>query len=118
MVGDSSDSDFDDDFESSDFGEFDDEFDGYEDDVTSDIKENKFFTHTEFSNTIDIYNNIFKIYQYIQVKLLMNHSSYVKCKVFEKKYMDEQISEDNDHHIPTGNNYMVFNYLEKTFENF
>ena len=32
--------------------------------------------------------------------------------------MDEQISEDNDHHIPTGNNYMVFNYLEKTFENF
>ena len=29
MVGDPSDSDFDDDFESSDFGEFDDEFDEY-----------------------------------------------------------------------------------------
>ena len=42
------------------------------------------------------------------------------CKVFEKKniHTDESISDDNDHHIPARNDYMVCNYLEKIFENF
>ena len=40
-------------------------------------------------------------------ELLRNHSSYAK---FLKK------TDDNDH-IPPGNDYMVCNYLEKTFEN-
>ena len=47
----------------------------------------------------------------------MNHSSSVK---FLKKniHTDEYISDDNDHQIPARNDYMVCNYLEKTFENF
>ena len=53
MVGNPSDSDFDD-SDASDFGEFDDEFDEYEVDVTSDMEESKLFPHIEFPNTIDI----------------------------------------------------------------
>ena len=45
MVGNPSDSDFDDDSDAGDFGEFDDEFDEYENDVTSSIEENELFTH-------------------------------------------------------------------------
>ena len=53
-VGNPSDSDFDDDSDASDFGEFDHEFDEYEIDVTSDMEESKLFSHIEFPNTIDI----------------------------------------------------------------
>ena len=54
MVGNPSDSDFDDDSDASDFGEFDDEFDEYEVDVTSDLEESKLFSHIKFPITIDI----------------------------------------------------------------
>ena len=40
----------------------------------------------------------------------MIHSSYVK---FFKKNTDEHISDDNNRHIPAGNDYMVCSYLEK-----
>ena len=50
MVGNPSDSDFDDDSDASDFDEFSDEFDEYEDDVNSDMEENVLFTHMVFSN--------------------------------------------------------------------
>ena len=50
MVGNPSETDFDD-SDTNDFGEFDDEFDEYEDDVTSDMEENKLFAHTGFSNS-------------------------------------------------------------------
>lgn len=36
----------------------------------------------------------------------------------KKKYTGEYIPDDNYHYFPTGNNYMVYKYLEKIFENF
>ena len=78
MVGNPSDSDFDDDSDVSDFGEFDDEFDEYEDDVTYDMEENKLFTHTEFSNVIDI-GRIIAIYS----SQTVNEPVFL-CKGFEK----------------------------------
>lgn len=54
LVWNPSDSDFDDDSDAGDFGQFDDEFDEYGDNVTSDMEENKLFTYTEFSYTIDV----------------------------------------------------------------
>lgn len=54
LVRNPSDSDFDDDSDVGDFGQFDDEFDEYGDNVTSDMEENKLFTYTEFSYTIDV----------------------------------------------------------------
>ena len=53
MIRNSSDSDFYD-FDVSDFGEFHDEFDEYEDDLSPDMEKNELFTNTEFSNTIDV----------------------------------------------------------------
>ena len=32
-------------------------------------------------------------------------------------HTEQHISDDNDHHIPAGTDYMVVNYLEKTSEN-
>ena len=63
MVGNPFDIDFQD-SNARDYGDFDDEFDEYEDNVTSDMEEKKLFPHTDFSNTIDVgrqnYCNIFK----------------------------------------------------------
>ena len=96
-----------------DFGEFDDEFDEYEDDVTSDREENELFTYTEFSNTLDVCRSI-AIYS---SQAVMNHSSHVKFFKEKKQHSNEHISDDNDHYILAGNDYMACNYLEKTFEN-
>ena len=53
MVRSPSDSNFDD-SDAREFGKFDDEFVEYEDNITSDVKENELLTHTELSNTIDV----------------------------------------------------------------
>ena len=52
-----------------------------------------------------------ELLQYIQFKLLTNHSSYV---ILLKKTQthDKHISDNNYHHIPGDNYYMVCNYLE------
>ena len=53
MVGNPSDIDFQD-SEARDYGDFDDEFDEYEDNVASDMEERALFPHADFSNTIDV----------------------------------------------------------------
>ena len=78
MVGNPSDSHFDDDSDASDFGGFDDEFVDYKDDVTSDMEENKLFTNTEFSYTIDL-SRIIAIYSSQTV-----NEPFLLCKVLEK----------------------------------
>ena len=77
MVGNPSDSDFDD-SDVSVFGEFD-EFDEHEDDGTSDMEENKLFIHPEFSSTIDV-GRIITIYSSQTV-----NEPFFLCKVHEKQ---------------------------------
>ena len=76
------------------------------------MEERALFPHADFSNTIDV-GRIIATYSSQTV-----NEWFFLCKVLEKNHTDEHISDDNDHHIPAGNNYMVSNYLEKTFENF
>lgn len=75
MIRNSSDSDFYD-FDVSDFGEFHDEFDEYEDDLSPDMEKNELFTNTEFSNTIDVVR-IISIYSSQTVNELFLLSLYV-----------------------------------------
>ena len=75
MIRNSSDSDFYD-FDVSDFGEFHDEFDEYEDDLSPDMEKNELFTNTEFSNTIDVVR-IISIYSSQTVNELFFLSLYV-----------------------------------------
>ena len=99
--------------EESDDSDVDEFFDDdSEDDVQSDMEENELFSHTEFSNTIDV-GKIIAIYSSETV-----NDPFFLCRVLEKRHTEQHISDNNDHHIPAGTDYMVGNYLEKTSENF
>ena len=110
MLGDSSESNLEE-SDDSDVDEFFDD-DNFEDDAQSDMEENEVFSHTEFSSTIDV-GKIIAIYSSETV-----NEPFFLCKVLEKRHTEQHISDDNDHHIPAGTDYMVVNYLKKTSENF
>ena len=93
MLGDSSECNLEEP-DDSDVDEFFDD-DDYEDDAQSNMEENELFSHTEFSNTIDV-GKIIAIYSGETV-----NKRFFLCRVIEKGHTDEQhISDDNDHHIP------------------
>ena len=98
--------------EESDDSDVDEFFDDdSEDDVQSDMEENELFSHTEFSNKIDV-GKIIAIYSSETV-----NDPFFLCRVFEKGIQNNiflmiMIT------FPAGTDYMVVNYLEKTSENF
>ena len=98
--------------EESDDSDVDEFFDDdSEDDVQSDMEENELFSHTEFSNKIDV-GKIIAIYSNETV-----NDPFFLCRVFEKGiqnniFLMKMIT------FPAGTDYMVVNYLEKTSENF
>ena len=98
--------------EESDDSDVDEFFDDdSEDDVQSDMEENELFSHTEFSNKIDV-GKIIAIYSNETV-----NDPFFLCRVFEKGIQNNiflmiMIT------FPAGTDYMVVNYLEKTSENF
>ena len=88
---------------------FDD--DDSENDVQSDMEESELFSHTKFSNTIDI-GKIIAIYSSETL-----NDPFFLCRVLEKGihnniFLMIMIT------FPAGTDYMVVNYLEKTSENF
>ena len=98
--------------EESDDSDVDEFFDDdSEDDVQSDMEENELFSHTEFSNTIDV-GKIIAIYSSETV-----NDPFFLCRVLEKG-IQKNIFLMIMITFPAGTDYMVVNYLEKTSENF
>ena len=90
-----------------------DEFDN-EDNVLSDMEENELFAHTDYTDAIDV-----PIFIALYAHEGSNTESFFLCQVNAKKTANEgHVTDDNNHLIPAGTDYMVCKYLDKGTENF